>query len=500
MSITSTKTQKTRGTSELTDNGYQRPSDWVSVPALPSDNTEIAYFVVAVDDIQTDGNRVNIDCFPEIPGDTFEIDWGDGTVETGLDVLAGGHEHTYNYSTLSGSATSEGYKTVLITVTATSGNTGNIVTLDISKGGSGEYFAASSFLEMYVNMPYITRLYQATTHIKHRRMRYIEVSKWNLFEVHIASYMSSLEYVKLPWQPTSNSITTVEQAFAFCYSLREAPYFDTSSVTDASEMFLGCRRLKSVPTYDFSSLTDGELMFAGCESLEELPQIKLGSLTNMQQFAEDTTSLKRLPNLDTSTVTNMSQAFKNSGLIQFPNLDVSSVTNFNSTWFGTKIRELPELNFPTAQADYASAFSNAKVLEKLPDSLANINPTNVYGMFEHAHNVRHVPSFSLTNAATCGRMFYNTYNLIILNDFDFTGKTSAQMQNAFVSMTSTKRILATGFEDDVIFDGALSGDALDELYTNLPTVTGKDITIRNHWGYADSDTSIATAKGWTVLT
>ena len=39
---------------------------------------------------------------------------------------------------------------------------------------------------------------------------------------------------------------------------------------------------------------------------------------------------------------------------------------------------------------------------------------------------------------------------------------------------------------------------LNELYTNLATVTAKTLTASGNYGYAASDKTIATAKGWTV--
>jgi hypothetical protein len=44
----------------------------------------------------------------------------------------------------------------------------------------------------------------------------------------------------------------------------------------------------------------------------------------------------------------------------------------------------------------------------------------------------------------------------------------------------------------------LSPAALDALYTSLPTVTGKTITVTGNYGTSGHTPSIATAKGWTV--
>jgi hypothetical protein len=44
----------------------------------------------------------------------------------------------------------------------------------------------------------------------------------------------------------------------------------------------------------------------------------------------------------------------------------------------------------------------------------------------------------------------------------------------------------------------LSAAALNEIYTNLATVTGQTITVSGNHGTNADDPTIATAKGWTV--
>jgi hypothetical protein len=44
----------------------------------------------------------------------------------------------------------------------------------------------------------------------------------------------------------------------------------------------------------------------------------------------------------------------------------------------------------------------------------------------------------------------------------------------------------------------LSGAALDEIYTNLPTVTSQTITVSGNYGVNADTPGIATGKGWTV--
>ena len=46
---------------------------------------------------------------------------------------------------------------------------------------------------------------------------------------------------------------------------------------------------------------------------------------------------------------------------------------------------------------------------------------------------------------------------------------------------------------------SLDATALNKLFTNLPTLTGKTINITGSTGAATCDRTIATAKGWTVV-
>ena len=46
----------------------------------------------------------------------------------------------------------------------------------------------------------------------------------------------------------------------------------------------------------------------------------------------------------------------------------------------------------------------------------------------------------------------------------------------------------------------MDATALNQLFTDLPTVTAKTIVVTGNPGAATCTTSIATAKGWTVTT
>ena len=72
------------------------------------------------------------------------------------------------------------------------------------------------------------------------------------------------------------------------------------------------------------------------------------------------------------------------------------------------------------------------------------------------------------------------------------------MGNFARNCDSMKRCLATGIKATTWINGTLSATALNEIYTNLATVTGQTITVSGNYGTASDNPAIATAKGWTV--
>jgi hypothetical protein len=69
----------------------------------------------------------------------------------------------------------------------------------------------------------------------------------------------------------------------------------------------------------------------------------------------------------------------------------------------------------------------------------------------------------------------------------------------FGNCNSLSRIQAANFRFTFsVASCKLSATALNEIYTNLPVVTGQSITVTGNWGTATDNPAIATAKGWAV--
>jgi hypothetical protein len=212
-----------------------------------------------------------------------------------------------------------------------------------------------------------------------------------------------------------------------------------------------CTNLQSLPLFDTSSGTAFNSFLSGCPSLQSLPLFDTSSGTNFSFFLRDCTGLQSLPLFDTSSGTDFSSfLFACTGLQSLPLFDTSSGTSFGTFLFGcTNLQSLPLF-------DTSSGTSFTSFLHGCP-------------------GLQTIPSFDLSSG---------------------TG-----FNNVFVGSVNLSRIEAT-FPDDQSFSLAnlsLGPDALDEIYTNLPSASGsRTITVTGNWGTVDHDPTIATGKGWTV--
>ena len=121
-------------------------------------------------------------------------------------------------------------------------------------------------------------------------------------------------------------------------------------------------------------------------------------------------------------------------------------------------------------------------------------------MFNNCYTLTFVPLFNTAAVTNMSNMFQNCYALTSVPALVTTAVTSSANFNAmFTGCTSLARIQAKDFKYTFsVVNCKLSAAALNEIYTNLPTVTGQTITVTGNYGTAADNPSIATAKGWTV--
>lgn len=145
-------------------------------------------------------------------------------------------------------------------------------------------------------------------------------------------------------------------------------------------------------------------------------------------------------------------------------------------------------------------FSNCSALQTVP----LFDTSNVTSMSTTFANCRILPEIPLSNTVLVTLIqgvFSSCYGLQELPALNFNGVASAA--NASGAFSSTQRLSKSAvtvlrFSHNYT-SCKLSKIRLEEIFTNLPVVTGQTITISGNYGAATCDRTIATAKGWAVV-
>lgn len=213
----------------------------------------------------------------------------------------------------------------------------------------------------------------------------------------------------------------------------------------------------------------------------------------------------------------------------------SSLSTFASLFANmANIKKIYALNTSISITSTMNMFSGCAALLEVP-IFSTSTVTNANAMFNGCSSLKSVPVFDLSSVVTCSSMFLNCSSL---NRVEFTslaamndcsqmfdgcsslleiapvntitlGSTTLLMTATFRNCQRLGRIGFSHFSDatnpfpttsiQVLFN--MGAAALDEVFNALPTVTGtKVINIAQCFGKGAANTSIATAKGWTVTT
>jgi hypothetical protein len=277
--------------------------------------------------------------------------------------------------------------------------------------------------------------------------------------------------------------------------------YNFSGLTAANQMFQDTNKLVSAPPLSFPSLTNATQLFVNCaiQGLDvDLPVATAGR--GLFQGFSGTIKRANMPALinadrlfrgclaqDSSgvtvggagTITNAGAMFFQSYFETLPPVDYSNVTTARN---GEGIFESSRARFISGSIDLSSLSDNGHEMFNQTVNLKEINATSIgtdtdgRNLFSSAENVQEIGSFSLGNRTN--------------------------LTNAFNNMRNLQRMKATGIKASVDFSscGSLSADAIDEIFTNLATVSSGNINVSNNNGSATCTTSIAQNKGWTVTT
>ena len=392
---------------------WVRPDDWLTMPTISATDSKVAILAAVY---SFGGNDFSFTA----TGD-FQVDWGDGTVETFSSGATASHSYTYStHDVVGATICSRGYKQALIVITPQVGQV-------LTSFGTVEIIGAEiqPVLDLVIGSPNLSSFYIGS-----------------------ADGLGMCEHFSLV--SVSNSFSSLRYAFASMTRLQSIELCEMSGLNDMYGTFNGCTMLQTVPLIDTSNVIAFVGTFYNCTKLQEIPAFDTSKGEYFSYFAANCQSLKVAPAIDTSLSTSLSGLFYNcASLSSVPDFDASNATSI----------------------DYM--FSRCFSLLALP-AMDTSNVTNMHSAFEDCGMVVEIPGYDLSAVTTTDNAFSGMYSV---RKFGATG-------------------IAVSFSIDYMY---LSADSLNEIFTGLPTVTeGQTISVGSTPGAATCNSSIATAKGWTV--
>ena len=270
------------------------------------------------------------------------------------------------------------------------------------------------------------------------------------------------------WQVKRHSFTTRKQYLNILWAV-----FGTTALTDCSSTFYDtvgltavCQELQActLPT-SWGSVSNTSYMFNNCSSLSSIVlPTSWGSVSNTSYMFAYCYALSSIV-LPTSwgSVSNTQGMFYNCYALSSIVLPTSwgSVTTvlsmFNGCYSLKTITGLDYLGHQSLATNGTDLLKDCQYLQGTLTVAAFLSKIGIYGTSAY---LLQCTGIRLTNANS-------TF-----------GGTSPQVNVSYTSLDAT---------------------ALNTLFGDLPTLTGKTITITGCPGAATCDTSIATAKGWTVI-
>ena len=526
----------------ILDNAWTRPADWLALPTVGATESKF----VGLHAIWENSNFLALSA-----SGNYTVDWGDGTIENFNAGVTAYHQYDYNNAALNNTLSSRGYKQAIVTVTPQAGQSFTALNLNLKHNQPGLQQYASGWLDILISGPNLSSLTlsASTLNVVHRLLEQAQLISPNavssflylfnncnalqslpvwvvkttggvdmsymfngcaalqtvpLFNTQAVTYMSYMfaGCAALQTVPALNTaaVRDMSYMFSYCAALQTVPLFNTQAVTNMSSMFNGCAALQTVPALNTAAVMNMSSMFAGCATLQTVPLFNTQAVTNMYVMFSGCATLQTVPLFNTQAVTNMSYMFNACYALQaVPLFNTQVVTDMNAMLSNCRCLQAVPLFNTQAVTNMSSMLNGCRCLQTVP--LFNTQAvTNMSNMLNGCATLQTVPLFNtqaVTNMSTMFGYCYALQSVPALNTAAVIS--SANLNNIFATCPSLSRITATGFKYTFsVANCKLSAAALNEIYTNLPTVTGQTLTVTGNWGTATDDPSIATAKGWTV--
>lgn len=238
--------------------------------------------------------------------------------------------------------------------------------------------------------------------------------------------------------------------------------------------------------------------------LEQFDYVGGNAITNGDNYFRNIQSLKSIVNFDTSNMTTMDNFFGGlnqlTPIIQGFKVDTSAATSLQSAfqYYNAQILELTGTSQITAANGLFTAFTNAMASEIIIDNTGIGSANSVYLCFSNTPNLAKTPDLGDTSGIVQWLQFCDGSGIKVMSAHDLSGATN--MTNWVRNCNNLSRILAFGATiTHSIANCNLDVDAMEEYATNLGDGTGQTLTTSGNPASGSWDTTIATAKNWTVV-
>jgi len=322
-------------------------------------------------------------------------------------------------------------------------------------------------LTLPTSMPSVTNWYTAFNACY--SLREVSIPRWGTTSSAAVLFSTCYALRKVTLPPTWENITSTSSMFSSCYALQEVnlPSAWGSQMQTINGMFSMCRSLVGVDLpQNFENVRDCNRLFDTCYSLTMVDLggcPDWGACTNLDEFCQNCSALKvvKLPQ-SWGGITNGNEMFELCQSVEEVTLPttIGSITNCTDMFRqNDRLRILENtqsLGHPTTQTAFTNCFLYDYTLESDITIAAAVSRFTLVGTATYPTGVKNI---RFTNPASL-----------------FAGTT---------------------ISCDVKYNN-MSAAAINTMFGDLPTVTGRTVVVTGNPGAATCDTSIATAKGWTV--
>lgn len=282
--------------------------------------------------------------------------------------------------------------------------------------------------------------------------------------------------------------------------------------TNIGYMFENCYSLESIKnlTINAPNATNMIAFFKGCYNLKTLFNVKINvkadSGINMSNMFDGCRNLENVPDIGLSyedCASTLTSTFYNSGIKEVVfNKPFKRLTSLNSTFYNCRKLEKIKIILET-DIDYVNWLAGTISLRDIDINVINTNISRepIYGLptsnsltkFKIDCNNTVIKNNGAISISNC-----SLFNCVELNNYANTGNITFDNNPRLQKVIITFK--ANTSANIYIRTGNLSIEALNEFFTNLPTVSGKTLFLKGQININECDKTIATNKGWVINT